>query len=403
MPSVYGPIDLLKNELRNAAVQNLGSAPSAPVKGQLWMDSTNNILKWWDGSQWVSAMGGAGAVPGDTATTAAVGDASAGGASSLYSRADHKHGMPGFAATTAQTSFGAAKNDGAATTLARSDHVHGTPAHDAAAHSAIPLNSYAVPTGSLNLNSQKITSLADGTVATDAANLGQLQNMVAGLSWKDEVRAATTANITLSAPQTIDGVAVIANERVLVKNQTTTSANGIYTVAAGAWVRATDADSSAELVNAAVFVSEGTTQADTAWTQTVNGPITVGTTGLTFVQFGGGSSITDGAGLLFSGNVLNIGAGAGIAVAADSVAVDFTTPVATGTVVARKFAAALTGTSSPETVTHNLGTRDIHLQVYNGSTPYTAVDVDWDATTTNTAVIRYAPNLGSGYRVSVVG
>lgn len=415
MPAVYGAIDLQRNELRNAVVQNLASAPSTPAKGQLYFNSTggDNVLYWYNGTGWVAAQGGAGAVPSTTVTTAAIGDAAVVGVATTYAREDHKHGMPSFGAATAQTSFGAASGNGSAATLARSDHTHGTPTHDAAAHSTISLSALAVPTASLNLNSQKITGLADGTAATDAASYGQLQNSVAGLSWKTAVRAGTTANITLSAPQTIDGVAVIANDRVLVKNQTTTSANGIYTVAAGAWVRATDADSATELVNATVFVSEGTTLADTSWTQTVNAPITVGTTGLTFAQFGGGSTITDGAGLLFSGNVLNIGQGTGIIVGADSISIDdtviatdaqVTSAIATAvTGMAKKYAAALTGTASPETVTHNLGTRDIQLTVLNGATPYTAVEVDWDATTTNTAVIRYSPTLGAGYRVVVVG
>ena len=411
MPAVYGAIDLQKNELRNAAVQNLGSAPSTPVKGQLWMDSTNNILKWWDGTQWVSAMGGAGAVPSDSPSTQAIGDAAVGGVSALYARGDHKHAMPSFGAATAQTAFGAASGNGSAVTLARSDHTHGTPAHDAAAHSAISLSALAVPTGSLSLNSQKIIALLDGTAATDAVNLGQVQNLLAGLSWKDEVRAATTANITLSAPQTIDGVAVIAGERVLVKNQSTANQNGIYLVAAGAWTRATDADSSPELVNAAVFVSEGTTQADTAWVCTTNGPITVGTTNLAFVQFSGAGTYTPGAGLTQTGNAFDVVAGdTSLTVAADSIVVntgviatrayaDAVVPVG----MVRKYAAALTGTASPETVTHNLNTRDIQLQVLNGGSPYTAVEVDWDATTVNTAVIRYTPNLGAGYRVVVTG
>src|SRR5262249_38727207 len=101
--------------------------------------------------------------------------------------------------------------------------------------------------------------------------------------------------------------------------------------------------------------------------------------------------------------------GTGITVAADLVSVD-TAVIATRTYVdtavtgvTKKFAAALVGTSSPETVTHNLNTRDIHLQVYNGASPYTAVDVDWDAATVNTATVRYNPNLGAGYRVVVVG
>jgi hypothetical protein len=71
--------------------------------------------------------------------------------------------------------------------------------------------------------------------------------------------------------------------------------------------------------------------------------------------------------------------------------------------VAKKFAAPLTGTASPEVVTHGLNTRDISLTVLNGASPYTAVDVDWDATTLTTATIRYNPNLGAGYRVVCLG
>jgi hypothetical protein len=71
--------------------------------------------------------------------------------------------------------------------------------------------------------------------------------------------------------------------------------------------------------------------------------------------------------------------------------------------MSRKVAFALAGTGGPEVVTHNLNTRDIHLQVLNGASPYTAVQVDWDATTVNTATIRYNPNLGAGYRCVIVG
>ena len=118
------------------------------------------------------------------------------------------------------------------------------------------------------------------------------------LNVKQAVRAATTANITLSGTQTIDGVAVVAGNRVLVKNQTTASQNGIYVVAAGAWARATDFDGSvADEVRAGdfCFVSEGTTNGDTGWVLTTNGTITVGTTSLTFAQFTGANASPAGA------------------------------------------------------------------------------------------------------------
>jgi hypothetical protein len=69
----------------------------------------------------------------------------------------------------------------------------------------------------------------------------------------------------------------------------------------------------------------------------------------------------------------------------------------------QKFAAALVGTASPEVITHNLNTRDVYISVLNGSTPFSAVEVDWDATTVNTVTIRYNPNLGAGYRAVVMG
>lgn len=101
------------------------------------------------------------------------------------------------------------------------------------------------------------------------------------------VRAATTANITLSAPQTIDGVSVIAGDRVLVKNQSTASQNGLYTVQSGAWTRSEDRIESGMLVS----VSEGTAAADTLWMLTTNAPIVVGTTNLTYAQFDNGLAI----------------------------------------------------------------------------------------------------------------
>src|SRR4029077_11302836 len=122
MPTFYGAIDLAKNELRNAVFQNLGSAPSTPVKGQTYMSTADNTLYWYDGSQWIAAKGGAGAVPADTVTTQAVGDSAVQGVSALYSRGDHKHGRESFGVVTAETTFGSATANGSAPTIARSDH-----------------------------------------------------------------------------------------------------------------------------------------------------------------------------------------------------------------------------------------------------------------------------------------
>jgi hypothetical protein len=409
MPTVYGAVDLVKNELRNAVMQNLGTAPAAPVKGLMYFNSADNTLYWYDGTQWIAAKAAAGAIPSDTVTTAAIGDAPVPGASTLFSRGDHKHGMPAFATVTVEQTFGSASTNGASTSLARADHAHGNPTHDAAAHATIPLSALAAATANLNLGGFKLVSVGTPTAGTDAVTKAYVDAGMSGLSWKDVVRVASTANVALTGLTAIDGVTPIATDRILLKNQTAPAENGLWVAASGAWARAADAATGTDILNAAVFVSEGTVNADTAWVMTTNAPITIGTTSLTWTQFGAGAVYSAGAGLTLTGNVFDVGAGTGITVAADTVAVDQTVIasrsyvdglIATAT---KKFAFALAGTASPETVTHNLNTRDVHVQVLNGATPYTAVEVDWDATTVNTVTIRYNPTLGAGYRAVVIG
>lgn len=455
MPTYYGAIDLSKNELRNAVVQNLPSAPSTPLKGQIYMDSVGNILYWYNGSGWIAAQGGAGATLATTVTTEAVGDAPVVGVSTNVAREDHKHGREAFGPVTTSTSlFGLASSNGVNTTLARSDHFHGLPPHDNSLHSIIPLSVLATATADVNLGGFKLTNVGAPVSATDATNKTYVDNLVAGLSWKDSVRVASTVNNAASGLIAVDGVTVVAGDRVLQKNQSAPEVNGIYIAAVGAWARATDADTGAELVGMAVFVEAGTTNSDTAWVLTNNAPIVLNSDPLTYVQFTGGGAVTAGAGMTQSGNTLNVIAGdtsltiaadsmivntaviasatrnliagagltgggdltadrtfnvvagdTSLTVAADSVIVNTAViaTVASITGMVKKFAGALTGTASPEVVTHNLNTRDIQLTVLNGASPYTAAEVDWDATTVNTATIRYNPNLGAGYRVVVAG
>jgi len=120
---------------------------------------------------------------------------------------------------------------------------------------------------------------------------------VNNLDFKQSVRAATTANITLSGTQTIDGVALVAGNRVLVKNQTTASQNGIYLVNASTWNRSLDANEESEFTgNFVVFVEEGTSYKDTGWILITNNPITIGTTSLTFTLL---SRASDSSGNMF--------------------------------------------------------------------------------------------------------
>ena len=131
-----------------------------------------------------------------------------------------------------------------------------------------------------------------------------------GLDFKDSVRAASTANVTVSGPgAAIDGVTLSSNDRVLLKNQSTASENGIYVFngAASAMTRATDADSSDEVTPGMfVFVEEGTVNADNGFVLTTDGSITVGSTSLAFAQFSGAGQITAGDALTKTGNQLDV-------------------------------------------------------------------------------------------------
>jgi hypothetical protein len=163
-----------------------------------------------------------------------------------------------------------------------------------------------------SLNGKKLKYIADPVDAQDAVNLRSMQASQAGLVIKPAVRAATTVNGDLATAfadgQTVDGVALATGDRILIKNQTTASENGIYTVnATGAPTRATDFDEDADVAYGAfTFVEEGTTNADSGWVLSTDGTIVIGTTDLAFVQFSGAGQINAGDGLTKNGNELKV-------------------------------------------------------------------------------------------------
>jgi hypothetical protein len=166
--------------------------------------------------------------------------------------------------------------------------------------------------GAIAMGTNKITGLGTPTDATDAATKSYVDSAAQGIDWKASVRAATTANVTLASDlesgDVLDGVTLATGDRVLVKDQSTGSENGIYVVKeSGAPDRSTDADSNAEVTaNFAVFVEQGTVNADSGFTLTNNGTVTVGTTALVFTQFTGLGQIVAGTGLDKTGNTLDI-------------------------------------------------------------------------------------------------
>ncbi len=173
----------------------------------------------------------------------------------------------------------------------------------APAAGTLPYFTGATTAGLLTLDlDASLAANADTRLASQKAVKSYVDNKVAGLSWKRAVRAATTAAGTLATSfangSVIDGVTLATGDRALIKNQSAGAENGIYTVnASGAPTRADDADSGTELLNASVYVSEGTTLADTQWTCSTNAPITPGTTALTFVQAGATGGAVSSVGL----------------------------------------------------------------------------------------------------------
>ena len=372
MPSVLVNLDFNRNQALNLRFQNLASAPASPVEGQVYYHTGDKVLYWWNGTSWVAATG-SGTVASVTGTAPIV---SSGGANPAISLA-----AGGITDT----------------------HVN--------ASAAIAYTKLAAPTAAVSFNSQRITNVADPTAAQDAATKSYVDAAANGLDWKSSVRVASTANLTIppgGTALTVDGVTLANGDRVLLKNQTTASQNGVYVVGGvGSSVtltRATDADQNAEVTGGlAMFVTEGTTQADTAWVLTTNDAITVGTTALTFTQFGAGATYTAGTGLSLAGNVFSLttpvsvangGTGAGTAAAARAA---LGVPGVYSTAVGD-------GTATSFTITHNLGTRDVHTTVYQAGSPYAEVIADVTHDTTNTCVVAFAtaPTTGQ-YRVVVVG
>ena len=214
------------------------------------------------------------------------------------------------------------------------------------------LDQMAAPTGSVSLNSQKITNLADPTGDNDAANKGYVDGVAQGLDVKDSVVAATTANITLSGTQTIDGVSVVADNRVLVKNQSTGSQNGLYLCKAGSWVRTDDLAAGADAAGMFTFVEQGTANGDKGFVCTTNkGSATVGSDSLAFSQFSSSGDITAGDGLSKSGTELSVDlkSNGGLVIESSELAVDLAASSITGTLAITDGGTGATSASAART------------------------------------------------------
>lgn len=204
------------------------------------------------------------------------------------------------------------------------------------------------------------------TTDYDVTNKLYVDNVAIGLrDFKDSVRVATTATVTLSggAPSTLDGIALAANDRILVKNQGTGSENGLYYVstlgtgANGTWTRTTDANTSAKVTPGMyVFVEEGTATNRGKYILSTTGAITLGTTSLSFVRFQGGNELTQGTGITITGDTISLTSNQ-VTIGSTAVALGGTVTTFAGltSVTSTTFVGALNGTATNAT---NIGITD---------------------------------------------
>ena len=292
----------------------------------------------------------------------------------------------------------------------------------------------------LDAGTNKITNLGAPTSSTDAATKAYVDSVSEGLHVHAAARVYVAANIDLStdleAGDVIDGITLVAGDRVLVNGQTTQSQNGIYVVqSSGSAVRALDFDTAAEVDSGDfIFVSAGTTYASTGWVQTLK-PATIGTDPISFTQFSGSGTYLAGAGITLTGNtfsadvtptsgnasLINTGGAIelktdtsrGLSVDANGVGINAGTGLtfSSGALVfasgygVRKYSTDLgDGTATSFTVTHNFGTREVTVQVYENGSPYAQVEADVEHSTSNTVTVAFAAAPTSAqYRVVVVG
>ena len=239
------------------------------------------------------------------------------------------------------------------------------------------LDQMAAPTASVSLNSQTITNVADPVNAQDAATKGFVEATSQGLDVKNSVKVATTGNITISTAlnsgDSIDGVTLADNDRVLVKDQSTASQNGIYIVGSSP-ARASDLAAGADAAGMFTFVEQGSVNADNGFVCTSNkGSAVVGTNNLTFAQFSGAGQITAGDGLDKSGNTLSVDlkANGGLVIESTEIAIDLAASSITGTLPVSKLT-SVTSTATELNVLDGITSTTSELNLMDGGTSATS-------------------------------
>lgn len=251
------------------------------------------------------------------------------------------------------------------------------------ADAAVDVNKLDLSTGTFDFTSA-VLQVAAPSSGSDAVTKTYVDSIAQGLHWKDSVRVATTGNITLSGTQTIDGIAVVADDRVLVKNQTSATENGIYLCKAGAWERSADMNESDEFSGAAVFVQEGTANADTGYVCSNDGSVTIGTDNITFVQFTGAGQLDGGNGIDITGSTVSVDldSASGLALSASGLKIDaagVTNAMLAGSIANAKLAnSTISGVALGSNLNSLSGGNGISMTSFNGSAAVSDLTIDLD-------------------------
>lgn len=343
--------DHFQNEIRNVVIHKVSGAPGTPVEGQIWYDTATQTFKWRDADSNVNPLDRAAHTGTQTVSTIS----------------DRESWLTGHA-----------------------------------------LSDFQVPAVDLSMGTHKITGLVAGTATGHAVEFDQLNaaisaavnTAVAGLTYKAPVDVATTGNITLSGNQTIDGIAVSSPMRVLVKDQSTPANNGIYVANAGAWTRATDADSPAELQGGVIVpVDNGTVNADRMYMLATD-VVTVGTTAQTWNQFGAGQVYTASLGVQLVGSDIRANLGTGLTLSGNQIVPDY------AQIMRRKVATGFVATSGVDiTVNHAFGLavkEDLIVQAYEVGVGQVQVGVQ--PTDVNNVVLSFGVTPTTNqYRYALMG
>lgn len=322
MAKYLSSIDLVQNQLLRARIENRSSDPSSGVSGQIYYHTTEEVLKYYNGSSWQSLSYASGSV------------------TSIASTAPVKiNGGTSAATGTITVTIDAASGS----TSGSMSTSHFNLVNNATSNNTN--STLVLRDGSGNFSTNMIAITGTPSNPTDVATKSYVDGVATGLDVKKSVRAASVSNVSVTysatggtstrgqitaAPNTLDGVSLASDDRILLKDQSTGAQNGIWVVTTlgtgsnGVWDRATDFDSDAEVTPGSfTFIEEGTANADSGWVLTNNGSITIGGasgTSLVFAQFSGAGQILAGNGLTKTGNTIDVvGTSNRISVLSDSI------------------------------------------------------------------------------------